>query len=352
MLRIIDANLNRIGEGLRLLEDVARFILDDAQLSEELKRMRHTLAGGDPSLKSKLLSARNSEGDVGAFFEVPGEAQRQNLVDIVIANARRVEESLRVVEELSKLPQLTLNTARFKQARFAIYGVEKRLVGRLLRHDKVERITGLYVVIDPETLGGRSEVEVARQAIRGGARVIQLRDKRREKGKMFSIAQELKRVCAEGDALFIINDHLDLALACDADGIHLGQKDLPLPRVREILPIEKIIGLSTATIAEAQKAEAEGADYISIGAIYPTLSKGDARWAGLETLREVKGKVSLPIVAIGGINKENIAEVVRAGANSVAVISAIAEAEDIEMAARELTGKIDEEINHKSPINR
>ena len=150
----------------------------------------------------------------------------------------------------------------------------------------------------------------------------------------------------------IVNDHLDIALACEADGLHLGQKDMPVPQARRILPIDKIIGCSTSTLDEALRAEEEGADYIAVGSIYPTTSKEGTRVAGLQTLHQVREAVSLPIVAIGGINEGNVAEVIGAGADSVAVISAIADADDIEDEARQLATKINEETNRKTGIDR
>jgi len=202
MLRLIDANLNRISEGLRLLEDVARFILNDARISAELKSLRHELLGEDTSLQKELLSARDSAGDVAAFAEE--EARRDDLPTILIANARRVQESLRVVEEFAKLPDIALNPEKFKKARFALYELERKLTARLLRHEK--RIAGLYVIIDPEVLGDRSEADVCHQAIRGGAKAIQLRDKHRGKEEILAAAKRMKEVCTQYDVLFIMND--------------------------------------------------------------------------------------------------------------------------------------------------
>ena len=206
MLRLIDANLNRISEGLRLLEDVARFLLNDATLSEQLKSLRHDLLSEDRALQRKLLLARDSERDVGAFTPVPGELERQHLPAVVTANARRVQESLRVLEEVAKLPDQSLDSARFKKARFDLYEVERKLTADLLRRDKRERVTGLYVILDQEVLGERDQGEVAPQAMSGGARTIQLRDKHRERKDILATALKLKDVCSQFGALLIIND--------------------------------------------------------------------------------------------------------------------------------------------------
>lgn len=332
MQRLIDANLNRMNEGLRVLEDIARFLLDDATLSARLKSLRHQLTIDDASLKRDLLSARDSAQDVGAFAEVEGEVQRQDLPSIVSANANRVEESLRVLEEFAKLPDSMLESARFKEARFALYEIQRELTARVLRHGK--RVSGLYLVLDIDVLGDRDELDIAEKAIKGGAKIVQLRDKRRPRRQVLSRASELKALCARFNVLFIVNDYLDIAIACDADGLHIGPDDLPVSVARRLLPIDKLLGRSARTLEVALQAQADGADYIAVGSIYPTASKRDTELVGLERLRQIRQAISLPIVAIGGINAGNAADVAAAGADAIAVINAVLGAEDVEEAAR------------------
>lgn len=179
-------------------------------------------------------------------------------------------------------------------------------------------------------------MSIAREAIAGGARLIQLRDKTREKGLQLPIAKALQALCREAGALFFINDHVDLALAVGADGVHLGQKDLPVPVVRGLVPPEMLVGCSTNNPDEARRAEANGADYVSVGRLFPTGSKQDTRPATLDTLRAVRAAVSVPICAIGGINESNIDDVIAAGADMVSVIAAVVAAEDVREAARRL----------------
>ena len=342
-LRIIDANLNRIGEGLRLLEDTARLLLNDASLTQQLKTMRHELVKGDWSFNKQLLQARNSEGDVGINIETPEQEKQRELPLMVVANSRRVQESLRTVEELAKIPGITpkLNSEKFKQARFNLYSIERNLLSKLLRQDKIKHIPGLYAIIDTQALKGRSHLEVASQIIRGGAKTIQLRDKLLSKKELLPIAQQLKNLCAEHNVLFIVNDYLDIALAADADGLHLGQNDLPTKVARRLLPIDKILGCSTTTVEQAITAESDGADYIAVGSIYPTTSKETAKVIGLDGLCQIRQAVTLPLVAIGGITKDNAAEVIAAGASSVAVISAILQAESPEEAARQIVARLE-----------
>jgi len=158
---------------------------------------------------------------------------------------------------------------------------------------------------------------------------------------LFPIANTLRIVCREAKVLFIINDYLDLALATDADGLHIGQEDLPLSVARKNLPIDKIIGYSIKTVAQAQKAEAEGADYLAVGAIFPSPTKPESQVVGMGTLRQIKQAVSLPLVAVGGINQGNVDQALSTG-GSVAVISAVFDEKDVEKATRRLVDKIEQ----------
>ncbi len=339
----MDANINRIGEGLRFLEDIARLLLNDTGLTQQLKTMRHETLRGDWPFQQQLLQARNSEGDVGIDLEVAGEEKQRELPTTVMANARRVQESLRVMEELAKIPDTTpkLDQEKYKHARFELYTIEQALLSRLLRQNKMKRLPGLYVILDMQALQGRNQLEIASQAIRGGATVIQLRDKLRSKGELLPLAQQLRNLCAEHNVLFIINDHLDLVLATKADGLHLGQNDLPVKVARRLLPLDAILGCSTTTVDQAVTTESEGADYIAVGAMYPTPSKETAKVVGLERLRQVRQEVTLPLVAIGGINRDNVTGVMAAGADSVAIISAVLGADAPEEAARQIMDMIE-----------
>lgn len=339
--RIIDANRNRIGEGLRFLEDVARFILNDKNTSEQFKSMRHTILEGFHTINADLISERDAEGDIGAGIDI---AHRQrDLPSLITANAKRVEEALRVLEELAKLPEINevFHSKKFSEARFKLYDLESILFSRAIRSEITKRIEGIYVIMDTRLLGPRDILDCVRQSLSGGARIIQLRDKLYEKGVLYTIAQRIKDICKESNALFIINDYLDLALAVDADGLHLGQSDLPLSVARKELRVDKIIGYSTHSLNQALNAEKAGADYIGVGSIFATTTKEDADVIGLETLQTIRQAVSVPIVAIGGINKDNIYSVKQAGADSAAVISAIFSEKDIQNAVGQMVKEIE-----------
>lgn len=201
------------------------------------------------------------------------------------------------------------------------------------------RLQGLYVIVDPAAGAAGRELELAAAALDGGARLLQLRDKTREKGLQLPVAREMARLCREREALFIVNDHVDLALTCGAHGVHVGQKDLPVAEVRRLVPPEFIVGCSTNNVEEALAAQAAGASYVSVGRLFPTGSKQDTRPATLDTLRAVKAAVQVPVCAIGGIDQSNIDDVLAAGADMVAVIAAVASAPDPRSAARLLASR-------------
>jgi thiamine-phosphate pyrophosphorylase len=345
---MIDANLNRSSEGLRVLEDVARFLLNDAELTQRLRTLRHELAQKTKSVTVGLLSGRNSQHDIGGPHSKDREPISQatstkGLLDLVAANAKRVQEALRVIEEVAKLPEMhsMLNSAGFEQIRFALYALERDLFSKISRRDKANRMAGLYVILDRQLLAGRDESEVARQIIDGGASVIQLRDKQSKRGELLPVAQELRGLCSRAGVLFIMNDCLDLALAVDADGLHIGQEDLPLHVARRELPIDRIVGCSVKTLAQATKAQDEGADYIAVGSVFPTATKKEAVVIGVDAIRELKRTISTPLVAIGGINESNLGEVVAAGADAVAVVSAVLSERDVKGAVQKLVTRMD-----------
>ena len=194
---------------------------------------------------------------------------------------------------------------------------------RLLRQETRHRIRGLYVIIDPQVTGDRPPEYIAEQALEGGAAILQLRDKTRDKGLSISLARTLNQLCRDKDALLIINDHADLAAAVDAHGVHVGQDDLPVESARQVLADHQIVGRSNHHAGEALASHAHGADYIAVGAMYPTGSKNQPIVEGPPLVTAVKDAVDVPVVAIGGITAQRAPEVVRRGADAICVISAV-----------------------------
>jgi thiamine-phosphate pyrophosphorylase len=200
----------------------------------------------------------------------------------------------------------------------------------------VTSLRGLYVIIDPDVAGDRDVAYLAREAIAGGSTLIQWRDKRREKGLQLPDLARVAEACRAAGTPLIVNDDVDVALAIGAGGVHVGQKDLPVTVVRRIVPSSWTVGVSTNNVEEARRAEADGASYVSVGNLFGTASKEDTRPATLDVLRAVKDAVSVPVCAIGGINEANLADVVAAGADMAAVISAVVSADNPQETTRRL----------------
>lgn len=331
--RIIDANLNRAAEGLRVLEDTVRFIIEEKDLTEKLKNLRHLILGEIKNLpeNQRLIISRESKKDVGRRLK---EEAREKIDELITANFRRVEEAERSLEEYGKLI-LPSWGEKFRQFRFQTYVLEKEVKIKLKK--KIDY--SLYAITE-SSLKIEELVEKVKKAIEGGVCVIQLREKNLSSREFLLRATELRKIIPS-HITFIINDRIDIALACSADGVHLGQDDIPLSFAREIMGEEKIIGISTHNLEEAKKAESGGADYIGVGPIFPTSGKPDAGMPkGVKIITDIKKQVKIPVVAIGGISCENIQEVLRAGADGVAVISAIFSQKDVLKATKALREKI------------
>jgi thiamine-phosphate pyrophosphorylase len=215
----------------------------------------------------------------------------------------------------------------------------------MARGKKGERIRrwNLYLVTEEELSAGRKTIDIVRDAIAGGVEIIQLRDKSLPVIDRYRLGKEIKEITLKYDIDFIVNDRIDLAVALDADGVHLGQEDLPLEVARKILGPEKIIGISVSNMQEAKLAERGGADYLGVGSVYLTESKKveeDHRSIGAEGVAAIKRECSLPIVAIGGLKRGNCATIIKAGAAAIAVITALTQAPDVTREAREFVKTI------------
>lgn len=200
----------------------------------------------------------------------------------------------------------------------------------------------LYAVTDRYWLNGRTLTDVVRESLEGGVTMLQLREKTLEEPAFLQEARELQALCRAYHVPFIVNDNVDIALAMDADGVHVGQSDMEALDVRAKLGPDKIIGVSAQTVEQALLAEKHGADYLGVGAVFPTGSKADAEEVSFDTLKAICQAVSIPVVAIGGISRGNVARLAGSGICGVAVISAIYGAADIRAAAQELKSATEE----------
>ena len=216
-------------------------------------------------------------------------------------------------------------------------------VGAAVRREKAGQVRGLYVIIDPQVTGGREPLDIAVAAVNGGARMLQLRDKLRDKGESLPLATALQDLCQRNGALLIVNDHADVAAAVGSGGLHVGQTDLPVAQARQVLAPHQVLGRSNREYEQLAESKEMGADHLAFGAIYATTSKGVARNPqGPERVREAKVIAGdTPLVAIGGINLGNVAPVVEAGADAICVTAAVGSAEEPEAAAAQMTAAIE-----------
>lgn len=314
--RILDANLDRAREGLRIVEEWCRFGLNSTELTNECKQMRQTLAQWhDPQLRE----ARDTPGDPGVELTHPQEAQRENVEGVLQANLCRIEEALRVLEEYGKLYHPQMGEA-CKQMRYRVYTLDSCLV-TFHRHQQLQDAR-LYLVTSPSD----RLLEVVEGALQGGLTLVQYRDKNADDTTKIEMGKKLRQLCHRYDALFLMNDRVDLALAVSADGVHLGQQDVPISLARQLLGQSRIIGRSTTNPQEMQRAIDEGADYIGVGPVYDTPTKPGKSAAGLEYVRYAAQHSPIPWFAIGGIDMNRIGDVFSAGAQRFAIVRAIMEA--------------------------
>jgi thiamine-phosphate pyrophosphorylase len=335
--RILDANLDRSREGLRIIEEWCRFGLDDSDLAQECKNLRQELAVWHTP---ELRAARNTPGDVGTSLTHEGEEQRQSIEQLLIANFSRVQEALRVLEEYSKLVTGGMSSS-CKQFRYRVYTLESQLVSYRSRQILASARLYLVTMPVPDLLGS------VEKALQGGLTLVQYRDKTSDDVVRLEQAQQLRQLCHNYGALFIINDRVDLALAVGADGVHLGQNDISIALARQILGSQKIVGRSTTNATEMAKALAEGADYIGVGPVYETPTKAGKSAAGLEYVRYAAEHATVPWFAIGGIDQNNILDVIQSGGRSIAVVRAIMMAEQPSLGVQYFLSQL-----NRSPIRQ
>ncbi|MBO7726258.1 MAG: thiamine phosphate synthase [Thermoguttaceae bacterium] len=347
LCRVLDAAADRGREAVRVIEDAVRFLSDDAALDARLKRFRHEFAALTALLSwDERLTSRDSASDVGSVLEGAGEYNRSSLGTILAANFCRLQESLRSLEEFSKLAKPEM-ARRAERLRYESYTIQKETHAVFSSADRPERLAAarLYVLVTCAV----SDDDVEKIAL-AGAGIFQLRDKNATDREVYTAGRRLTalfdRMADSGIVpkrpLLIVNDRADLAVAVGADGVHLGQTELPACEARRIIGPGMILGLSTSDIDQAQKALVEingpaRVDYLGAGSVFPTATKADARNAGLAYLRAlVSLSIPVPVFAIGGINAGNLAQVLETGCSRICVASAVTSRADMGRAAKEL----------------
>ncbi len=327
LLRLMDANANRAREAMRTMEDAARFLLDDAVLSESIKSLRHDLAATLSPLAGMAFH-RDTPGDVGTAITMASEGVRGSAAEVALAAGKRLSEALRVMEEYAKtLPGGPGIAAGLEQLRYRGYTLEHRLNARL--SSGRARQWRLCVLLTRAMCRLPWE-HVLGEALLAGADCIQVREKTLESGPLLDHAgRVVARTRAAGTgASVIVNDRPDIALLAGADGVHIGPHDLSVAQVRRLAGRQLLIGVSTSSPADARQAKADGADYCGVGPMFPTATK-DKPVAGPDYLRSYLATPGLPPhLAIGGISPANAAEVRAAGALGLAVSAAVCGSED------------------------
>ena len=337
VLRLLDANANRAREALRVLEDYARFILDDDTLCAQLKSLRHDLSAATAPFLPEAILHRDTPNDVGVDNKTPAELKRDDVAHVIVAAGKRLGEALRALEEFLKTQDPSA-AARLEALRYRFYTLEQQ-IARTLRPVSRFASVRLYVLITASLCKG-PWLTVAEQAILGGADCLQLREKDLETGELLARARQLVQLCRRHGALCIINDRADIALLSNADGLHVGQQDLPAADARKLLGNDKLLGVSTHCLDQARQAIRDGADYIGVGPVFPSTTKPRDFLPGLDYARQVADAIKIPSVAIAGSTPANVDNVLATGLRAVAVSSAVIAADDPRAAAEQFKRRL------------
>jgi len=324
----VTAQLEAIHQNLRFLEHA---VTQPMVLVSDLTSLRGAMGLADSSADRDRL----------AFLDVinpdeHGPTRRSR--ELAVAARDTAERTIALVSALASdgAAALPAGWGEWRQRAEKILDRVGARLGASLRAERARRVRGLYVIVDPEHTKDRPPLDIARAALRGGAAAIQFRDKLSDGGPFLHLARSVKALCDDHNALFVVNDNAAAARLADADGLHVGQTDLPVPDARNVLAEDQIVGRSNHSVQEALESEAQSVDYVAVGAIYRTGTKAVTHPVTLDTLAEVKRRVAVPVVAIGGINIDSVQPVLDAGADAVCVISAVTLADDPEEAARNL----------------
>jgi thiamine-phosphate pyrophosphorylase len=338
--RVLDASANRASEGLRVVEDYVRFVLDDPALTRRIKEARHRLGVAIRALDLEaLLGSRDTRGDVGTHIMTVTERARENPRAVLTANFKRTAEALRTLEEYGKLIDPWL-AGRFEVLRYDVYTLEKLTLTAAQSYRALGDARLMVLVGGLPTLGDLTWI--VNEALAGGADVIQLREKGLTDREWLRRAREVRIQTVQARARLIVNDRPDLARLASADGVHLGQEDVALRDARRIAGPSALIGVSTHDLAQLDEAVLAGASYLGVGPVFSSATKEFADLAGLAYVRHAAETTTLPWFAIGGITAENVDQVLEAGATRIAVSAAVVRAKSPREAAAALRRRLDE----------
>lgn len=343
IFRILDAAANRVGEGLRTMEEWARFGLDDAALSASFKTLRHDFASVISGIaRHKLLMSRDTVDDVGTAIGTAAEYSRSNHRDVIAAAAGRTGQSLRVLEEYSKTISGEL-AGQIEQIRYRFYTASAQLELLLAPPARKQLIhtARFYVLIESMDSDDLFASHV-RSLCEVGVDVLQIRDPNASDRQLIERGKLAAEITDSYDTLMIMNDRVDLALAANCDGVHVGQDELPLRDARAIAGDDILIGVSTHNVDQAIAAEQDGADYIGCGPVFPGRTKSFDDFPGLGFIRSVAPEITVPAFAIGGIDETNLNDVIDAGIRRVAVTGAIRDSESPSGTAKRIKAMLED----------
>lgn len=337
--RILDANINRCCEGLRVIEDTVRFqkgpnMFRKAYLVEkDIREIRHEIRNLFMNLEEKFIANRDIQNDIGLKISQEQDKKPKYNHDIISANFKRVEESLRVIEENCKNINLLEKSRICEAVRFKVYSIHKIFYESI----KKQIPEGLYGITASNFSRGRNTVDIVKEMCENNIKIIQYREKYKSKREKYQEATELKKICDNFGALLIVNDDIDIAILIDADGIHIGQEDLQIEKARQLVGENKIIGISTHSTIQAEEALKYNADYIGVGPIFRTMTKENVcEPVTLSYLDYCSNNITIPQVAIGGIKEDNLRFVLDKGAKRVALVTEITNAENITFKIKKL----------------
>jgi thiamine-phosphate pyrophosphorylase len=324
VMRILDANANRCAEGLRVVEEIARFSMQDPLLQARLKEMRHEIRRTADFLSSDSLESRDSESDIGRQSATTSELARGSIGRVARANFARAEEALRVLEEFGKCidPE---KARRFKSLRFELYSIEKRFFGRGEPARRMPASPFLYAILDRCLVPHEKVSAVAALLVEGGVDLLQYRAKETPVAEMRNDLRAVLAAVRRRPIPVLVNDEVELAVELGADGVHVGAHDMPPREARDILGPDRIVGVTVHTLEELDAAPLGLVDYVAVGAVFPSPTKPSAGVVGIEFVELVRSRVDGCLVAIGGITASNAAQVLEAGADGIAVVSGLLE---------------------------
>lgn len=323
--------MNRLREGIRVIEEAVRFSLNDEQLSVKLKELRHRYGHMRMLMPDDMMEARDTDEDIGrgSQYDITEET---DIADIAGRSFGRTEEAARVIEEYGRLINAEIPSIA-KEIRFELYKMEKTIMPMLKKNSNTLENLGLYLVMTNPVLGYE---ETTRVAVKNNVRIIQLRDKAMNDRELLETAKKIKAITKGSKTLFIVNDRPDIAILSGADGVHVGQDDVSVAACRD-LNSNMIVGKSTHNMKQLKEAIAEKPDYIGIGPLYATQSKAvPDPVLGLDEAGRMLKAATVPAVGIGGINAQNLNHVLKKGFKNFGIVSYIVGSEDTESRIEEI----------------